>query len=128
MSAVRECPSDPLCADGGARAVSGEAEGADVFRVVPRQRDREGRGSARGGRRGGGDHAPVRGGDRRVGREGGGRGGEGKGSGEGGKGSGEGGKGKAGRGKGGGEAAKEGKEREERWGQRRVGDGKWVGQ
>ncbi|CAI5535396.1 unnamed protein product [Closterium sp. Naga37s-1] len=34
MSAVRECPSDPLCADGGARAVSGEAEGADVFRVV----------------------------------------------------------------------------------------------
>ncbi|CAI6000804.1 unnamed protein product [Closterium sp. NIES-64] len=34
MSAVREYPNDPLCADGGARAFSGEAEGADVFRVV----------------------------------------------------------------------------------------------
>ncbi|CAI5488796.1 unnamed protein product, partial [Closterium sp. Naga37s-1] len=34
MSAVRECPSDPLCADGGVRAASGKAEGADVFRVV----------------------------------------------------------------------------------------------
>ncbi|CAI5496254.1 unnamed protein product [Closterium sp. Naga37s-1] len=34
MSTERECPSDPLSADGSARAVSGEAEGADVFRVV----------------------------------------------------------------------------------------------
>ncbi|CAI5483702.1 unnamed protein product [Closterium sp. Yama58-4] len=34
MSTVRECPSDPLCADGVARAVSGEADCADVFRVV----------------------------------------------------------------------------------------------
>ncbi|CAI5515438.1 unnamed protein product [Closterium sp. Naga37s-1] len=34
MSAVREYPNDPLCADGGARPFSGEAEGADVFRVV----------------------------------------------------------------------------------------------